>query len=193
MSSYSSASHVRAADLYLKFASISNRLFRFWFSWLLMKSRKKWIFYWKVICIFSVSDCLSRDVGVWKKKQKKTWVEYRLLKRKSISRNEGNSQRMGFGPFWKINKITQLIRIETNQEQSSRNKCNLKNRERTFPSLPTGSCSKFKWDFASKSTLMKALALSEGYPGKQLRRVFFFKDNLSLGWVEETNFLYKAY
>ena len=51
----------------------------------------------------------------------------------------------------------------------------VKNRERTFPSLPTGSCSKFKWYFASKSTLMKALALSEGYPGKQLRRVFFLK------------------
>ena len=49
----------------------------------------------------------------------------------------------------------------------------VKNRERTFPSLPTGSCSKFKWYFASKSTLMKALALSEGYPGKQLRRIFF--------------------
>lgn len=41
MSSYSSASHVRAADLYLKFASISNRLFRFWFSWLLMTKPKK--------------------------------------------------------------------------------------------------------------------------------------------------------
>ena len=49
----------------------------------------------------------------------------------------------------------------------------VKNRERTFPSLPTGSCSNFKWYFASKSTLMKALALSEGYPGKQLRRIFF--------------------
>ena len=51
----------------------------------------------------------------------------------------------------------------------------VKNRERTFSSLPIGSCSKFKWYFASKSTLMKALALSEGYPGKQLRRVFFLK------------------
>lgn len=66
----------------------------------------------------------------------------------------------------------------------------VKNRERTFLSLPTGSCSKFKWDFASKSSLMKALALSEGYPGKQLRRIFFFKDNLSIGWVEETNFFF---
>ena len=51
-------------------------------------------------------------------RKKKTWVDYRLLKRKSISRNECNSQRMDFGPFWKINKMTQLIRIETNQEQS---------------------------------------------------------------------------
>ena len=70
-----------------------------------------------MICIFSVSDCLSRDVGVWKKK-KKNVGRVQVVEKKEHSRNECNSQRMGFGSFWKINKMTQLIRIETNQEQS---------------------------------------------------------------------------
>ena len=68
-----------------------------------------------MICIFSVSDCLSRDVGVW---EKKNVGRVQVVEKKEHSRNECNSQRMGFGPFWKINKMTQLIRIETNQEQS---------------------------------------------------------------------------